>query len=211
MVLSTNPLSGAKSVTFLPSPFPLFCPRFYFCATTHARKCSLIRISSGSKLGPHVHAFTSKFNIYHKNPLLSQPLAFYTTKQGKQAANSFITFNRLASPAEGWGEGGGGQQRFFGQRNFQKMSQGVSLLGMVPVDYSVKNYSSTEKMKDKLLPLDRSHVQRVVNDKNPIPRDTRNARKAGFSLSLLVCTIMVALRKKKPIAKKIGPTIRQFF
>ena len=109
------------------------------------------------------------------------------------------------------GGGGGGQQRFFGQRNFQKMSQGVSLLGMVPVDYSVKNYSSTEKMKDKLLPLDRSHVQRVVNDKNPIPRDTRNARKAGFSLSLLVCTIMVALRKKKPIAKKIGPTIRQFF
>ena len=165
MVLSTNPLSGAKSVTFLPSPSPLFCPRFYFCATTHARKCSLIRISSGSKLGPHVHAFTSKFNIYHKNP----------------------------------------------QRNFQKMSEGVSLLGMVPVDYSVKNYRSTKKMKDKVLPLDRSHVQRVVNDKNPIPRDTRNARKAVFSLGLLVCTIMVALRKKKPIAKKTGPTIRQFF
>ena len=149
-----------------------------------------------------------KFNVYHKNPLLSQALAFYTTKQGKQAANSFITFNRLASPAE-WG--GDRQQRFFGQLNFQKMSEGVSLLGMVPVDYSVKNYRSTEKMKDKLLPLDRSHVERVVSDKNPIPRDTRNARNAVFSLGLLVCTIMVALMKKKPIAKKIGPTIRQFF
>ena len=33
-------------------------------------------------------------------------------------------------------------------------------------------------MKDKLLPLDESHVQRVVTDKIPIPRDTRSARKA---------------------------------
>ena len=167
-----NPLSGAKSVTFLLSPSPLFCLRFYFRATAHARKCSLIRISSGSKLRPHVYAFTSKFNIYHKNPLLSQALALYTTKQGKQAANSFISFNTLASPGGHW------QQRFFGQRNFQKMGVVVSLLGMVPVDHSVKNYRSTEKMKDKLLPLDKSHVQRVVKDKNPIPRDTRNARKA---------------------------------
>ena len=55
---------------------------------------------------------------------------------------------------------------------------GVSLLGMVPVDYSLKRYRSTEKMKDKLLPLDKSHVQRVVKDKNPIPRDSRNACKA---------------------------------
>ena len=55
-------------------------------------------ISSGSKLRPHVYAFTSKFNIYHKNPLLSQALALYITKQGKQAANSFISFNTLASP-----------------------------------------------------------------------------------------------------------------
>ena len=71
---------------------PLFCLRFYFRATAHAWKCSLIRISSGSKLGPHVYAFTiSKFNIYHKNPLLSQALALYITKQGKQAANSFIS------------------------------------------------------------------------------------------------------------------------
>ena len=91
-------LSGAKSITFLPSPSPLFCLRFYFRATAHARKCSLIRILSGSKLGPHVYASTSKFNIYHKNPLLSQALAFYTTKKGKQAANSFISFNTLASP-----------------------------------------------------------------------------------------------------------------
>jgi len=114
--------------------------------------------------------FTSKFNIHHKSPLLSQALALYTTKQGKKAANSFISFNTLASP----GGGGHWQQRFFGQRNFQKMGVGVSLLGMVPVDYSVKNYRSTEKMKDKLLPLDKSHVQWVVKDKSPIPRDTRN-------------------------------------
>ena len=99
-----NPLSGAKSVTFLPSPSPLFCLCFYFRTTDHAWKCSLIRISSGSKLGPHVYAFTiSKFNIYHKNPLLSQALALYTTKQEKQAANSFISFNTLASPGGGTG------------------------------------------------------------------------------------------------------------
>ena len=131
-----NPLSGVKSVTFLPSPSRLFCPRFYFCATAHARKCSLIRISSGRKLSPHFYAFTSKFKIYHKNPLLSQALALYTTKHGKQAANSFISFNTLASPGGHW------QQRFFGQRNSQKMGVGVSLLGMVPVNYSVKNYRS---------------------------------------------------------------------
>ena len=137
-----NPLSGAKSVTFLPSPLPpLFCLCFYFRATAHAWKCSSIRISSGSKLGPHVYAFTiSKFNIYHKNPLLSQALASYITKQGKQAANSFISFNTLASS----GGGGHWQQRFFGPRNFQNMGVGVSLLGIVPVDYSVKNYRSTQ-------------------------------------------------------------------
>ena len=73
-----------------------------------------------------------KFNIYHKNPLVSQALAFYTTKQGKQAANSFITFNTLAHSRLGWGGGGHWHQRFFGQRNFQKMSVGVLLLGMVP-------------------------------------------------------------------------------
>ena len=33
-------------------------------------------------------------------------------------------------------------------------------------------------MKDKLLPFDKSHGQWVVKDKNPIPRDTRNTRKA---------------------------------
>ena len=59
------------------------------------------------------------------------------------------------------------------------MGVGVSLLGMVPVDYSVKNCRSTEKMKDKLLPLDKSHVQRVVKDKSPIPRDTRNRMLRG--------------------------------
>ena len=116
-----NPLSGAKSVTFLPSPPPLFCLCFYFRATAHAWKCSLIRISSGSKLGPHVYAFTiSKFNIYHKNPLLSQALALYTTKQEKQAANSFISFNTLASPGGGHWQ----QRRLFGQRNFQRNGGG---------------------------------------------------------------------------------------
>ena len=144
-VLSMNPLSGAKSVTFLPSPSPLFCLCFYFRATAHAWKCSLIRISSGSKLGPHVYAFTiSKFNIYHKNPLLSQALALYITKQGKQAANSFISFNTLASSGGHW------QQRFFGPRNFQNMGVGVSLLGMVPVDYSVKNYRSTQGLPTRI-------------------------------------------------------------
>ena len=59
------------------------------------------------------------------------------------------------------------------------MGVGVSLLGMVTVDYSVKNYRSTEKMKDKLIPLDKSHVQRVVKDKSPIPRDTRNRMLRG--------------------------------
>ena len=115
-----NPLSGAKSVTFLsPLPLPLsplFCPRFYFRATAHARKCSWYIIRS--KLRPHVYAFTSTFNIYHKNPFLSQALALYTTKQGKQAANSFISFNTLASPGGHW------QQRFFGQRNFQRNGRG---------------------------------------------------------------------------------------
>ena len=62
-------------MTFLPSPFPLFCPRFNFRATAHERRCSSIRMSSGSTLGPHFYAFTSKFNIYRKNPLLSQALA----------------------------------------------------------------------------------------------------------------------------------------
>ena len=69
--------------TFLPSPSPLFCPRFKFRATAHARRCSLIHMSSGSTLGPHFYAFTSKFNIYHKNPLLSQALALYTLKSEK--------------------------------------------------------------------------------------------------------------------------------
>ena len=132
-------------------------------------------------------------------------------KENKRQIPSSLSIDLRLRRRVGGGGGGDWQQRFFGQRNFQKMSEGVSLLGMVPVDYSVKNYRGTEKMKDKVLPLDRSHVQRVVNDKNPIPRDTRNARKAVFSLGLLVCTIMVALRKKKPIAKKTGPTIRQFF
>ena len=59
------------------------------------------------------------------------------------------------------------------------MGVGVSLLGMVPDDHSVKNYISTEKMKVKLLPLDKSHVQRVVKDKSQIPRDTRNRMLRG--------------------------------
>ena len=93
-----NPaLSGAKSVTFLfpPSP-PIFA--LVFISVLQLMPGNVHGISSGSKLRPHVYAFTSKFNIYHKNPLLSQALALYTTKQEKQAANSFISFNTLASP-----------------------------------------------------------------------------------------------------------------
>ena len=40
--------------------------------------------------------------------------------------------------------GGALATTFFGPRNFQNMGVGVSLLGMVPVDYSVKNYRSTQ-------------------------------------------------------------------
>ena len=151
---------------------PFFCLRFYFRATAPAPKCSLIRYHQEANWGRTFmrsqgnSIFITKILSYHKI------WRYSTTKQGKQAANSFISFNTLASPGGHW------QQRFFGQRNFQKMGVVVSLLGMVPVDHSVKNYRSTEKMKDKLLPLDKSHVQRVVKDKNPIPRDTRNARKA---------------------------------
>ena len=117
----------------------------------------MIRISSGSKLGPHVYAFTSKFNIF--NIFSCHKLWHYIlqNKDNKRQIPSSLSIHL---------------------RNFQKMGVGVSLLGMVPVDYSVKNYRRTEKMKDKLLPLDKSHVQRVLKDKNPIPRDARNARKA---------------------------------
>ena len=92
-----NPLSGAKSVTFLfpPPPSPIFA--LVFISVLQLMPGNVHGISSGSKLRPHVYAFTSKFNIYHKNPLLSQALALYTTKQEKQAANSFISFNTLAS------------------------------------------------------------------------------------------------------------------
>ena len=60
----------------------------------------------------------------------------------------------------------------------ERWGGGVSLLGMVPGDHSVKNYRGTESMKVKLFPLDKPHVQRVVTAKIPIPRDTRNALKA---------------------------------
>ena len=100
-------------------------------------------ISSGGKLRPHVYAFTSKFNIYHKNPLLSQALALYTTKQEKEAANSFISFNTLASPGGG---GTGSNDVSLANETFKGTvaGGGVSLLGMVPGDHSVKNYRSTE-------------------------------------------------------------------
>ena len=95
-----------------PTPLsPIFALVFIF--VLQLMRGNVHGISSGSKLRPHVYAFTSKFNIYHKNPLLSQALALYTTKQGKQAANSFISFNTLESPGGHW------QQRLFGQRNFQ--------------------------------------------------------------------------------------------
>ena len=104
----------------LPAPPPPPSPFFalVFISVLQLMRGNVHGISSGSKLRPHVYAFTSTFNIYHKNPLLSQAFALYTTKQGKQAANSFISFNTLASPGGHW------QQRFFGQRNFQRNGRG---------------------------------------------------------------------------------------
>ena len=80
-------------------PSPIFA--LVFISVLQLMRGNVHGISSGSKLRPHVYAFTSNFNIYHKNPLLSQALALYTTKQGKQAANSFISFNTLVSPGGG--------------------------------------------------------------------------------------------------------------
>ena len=84
-----------------PPPSPIFA--LVFISVLQLMPGNVHGISSGGKLRPHVYAFTSKFNIYHKNPLLSQALALYTTKQEKQAANSFISFNTLASPGGGTG------------------------------------------------------------------------------------------------------------
>ena len=94
-------------------PLPPFFA-FVFTSVLQLMPGNVHGISSGSKLGPHVYAFTiSKFNIYHKNLLLSQALALYITKQGKQAANSFISFNTLASSGGHW------QQRFLDNETFK--------------------------------------------------------------------------------------------
>ena len=82
---------------------PFFCLRFYFRATAPARKCSLIRYHQEANWGRTFmrsqgnSIFITKILSYHK-------LWHYsTTKQGKQAANSFISFNTLASPGGGGG------------------------------------------------------------------------------------------------------------
>ena len=47
------------------------------------------------------------------------------------------------------------------------MGADLSLLEIVPVDHSVKNYRGTESMEDKM------HIQWVLKYKVLIPRDTR--------------------------------------
>ena len=59
------------------------------------------------------------------------------------------------------------EQSYFGQQYFHKMGVELSLLEIVPVDHSVKNYRGTESMEDKI------HIQRVLKYKVLIPRDTR--------------------------------------
>ena len=59
------------------------------------------------------------------------------------------------------------EQSYFGQQYFHTMGVDLSLLEILPVDHSVKNYRDTESMEDKM------HIQRVLKYKVLIPRDTR--------------------------------------
>ena len=79
---------------------------------------------------------------------------------------SFL-FNKLASPGEHL------EQSYFGQQYFHTMGVEASLLEIVPVDHSVKNYRGTESMEDKLDPSEKTNMQRVLKYKVLIPRDTR--------------------------------------
>ena len=65
------------------------------------------------------------------------------------------------------------KQSYFGQQYFHTMGVDLSLLEIVPVDHSVKNYRGTESMEDKLVPSDKTDIQRVLKYKVLIRRDTR--------------------------------------
>ena len=65
------------------------------------------------------------------------------------------------------------EQSYFGQQYFHTMGVELSLLEIVPVDHSVKNYRGTESMEDKLDPSEKTNIQRVLKYKVLIPRDTR--------------------------------------
>ena len=65
------------------------------------------------------------------------------------------------------------KQSYFGQQYFHTMGVDLSLLEIVPVDHSVKNYRGTESMEDKLDPSEKTNIQRVLKYKVLIRRDTR--------------------------------------
>ena len=70
-------------------------------------------------------------------------IIYYKTRKTSRKFLHLFQYTCVSGGGGGGGGGGQWQQRFFGQRNFQKMGVGVSVLGMVPVDYSVKNCRST--------------------------------------------------------------------
>ena len=120
-----------------PPPFPLFCPRFYFRATTHARKCSWYIIRKQTEaarlcvykyiqyLSKKSSLVTSFGIIYYKTRKTSGKflhLFQYTCVSGGALAATFLWPTKLSKERSGR----------------------VSLLDMVPGDHSVKNYRSTE-------------------------------------------------------------------
>ena len=75
-----------------PPPSPFFA--LVFISVLQLMRGNVHGISSGRKLRPHVYAFTSTFNIYHKNPLLSQAFALYTTnKENKRQIPSSLSIH----------------------------------------------------------------------------------------------------------------------
>ena len=65
------------------------------------------------------------------------------------------------------------EQSYFGQQYFHTTGVDLSLLEIVHVHRSVKNYSGTESMEDKLDPSDKTYILRVLKYMVLIPRDTR--------------------------------------
>ena len=65
------------------------------------------------------------------------------------------------------------KQSYFGQQYFHTMGVDLSLLEIVPVEQSVKNYRGTESMEDKLDPSEKTNIQLALKYKVVIPRDTR--------------------------------------